>query len=563
MDVRRVIMYGALALVGYFLWMDWQTDYPSSRPVMTASSAIQSKSTEDALLPAVHDNQASTDSSINPVAIATPQAKSGRVSVKTDVLNVAIDLNHGDIVSAQLLAYPDTVQPNSQPFTLLQDNPTMRYVAESNLLTLQNHKVVKVSVPFETTAFHYTMAANQNKIIVNLEGKTEDGLVVTKQFSFERGSYLIDMSYHLQNHGTSAWTGYLNTQLLRTSPQEDKTSMFHMGSFTGASYSVPGQSRYKKLSFKDLTKHNLDIESSGGWIAMQQHYFLSAWIPPANSSQRFYSRAVNQDFSIGQVSSQLTVAPNQTQQIGTRLYLGPEVTDTLKKIAPGLDLTVDYGWLWFISQLLFTVMKYIHAFVGNWGWTIVLVTMSIKLVFYRLQAASFKSMARMRRLQPKITSLRERYGDDKAQMSRATMELYREEKVNPLGGCLPILVQIPVFIALYWVLIESVELRHAPFVLWLTDLSSADPYHVLPIIMGATMLIQQKLNPAPPDPMQAKIMMFLPVVFTIMFLNFPAGLVLYWIVNNTLSITQQWYITRKFGGDSPTPAKSKKALKAK
>lgn len=561
MDIKRVILYGALALVGYFLWMDWQTDYPTARPAgPTAQVVDMPRAAAERLLPTVRTTDDTAIESESELSTAPNDELTQRIYVKTDVLNVAIDLKHGDIVNAQLLKYPESAQHSSKPFTLLQDNPAVRYVAESNLVTLKDRHVVKVVIPFQTSALNYELSTDQNKITVNLEGKTEDDLHVTKQFTFERGSYVIDMAYHLNKQGKGNWSGYLNTQFLRTSPQEDKTSMFHMGSFTGASYSVPGQSRYRKLSFGDMIKRNLEIESTGGWIAMQQHYFLSAWIPPATSTQQFYTRAVGQDFTIGQVSGQITVAPNQPQVVTSQLYLGPEITDNLKKLAPGLDLTVDYGWLWFISQILFTVMKYIHMFVGNWGWAIVLVTLLIKLVFYRLQAASFKSMARMRRLQPKIASLRERYGDDKAKMSQATMELYRQEKVNPLGGCLPILVQIPVFIALYWVLVESVELRHAPFILWIADLSAADPYHVLPVIMGLTMLIQQKLNPAPPDPMQAKIMMFLPVVFTILFLNFPAGLVLYWIVNNTLSILQQWYITRKFG-DEPTsaPLKLKKA----
>jgi YidC/Oxa1 family membrane protein insertase len=563
MDMKRVILYGALALIGYFLWMDWQTEHPAQRLAPAAQTIVDMPAVkEDRLLPTVHTTDEGGFDAESEANAAPTEELTQRVYVKTDVLNVAIDLKHGDIVNAQLLDYPETAQQHSKPFTLLQDNPTMRYVAESNLVTLKDRRVAKVVIPYETQSLNYELTPDQNKITVNLQGKTEDGLQVTKQFTFERGSYVIDMIYHLNNQGTNSWTGYLNTQFLRTSPKEDKTSMFHMGSFTGASYAVPGQSRYRKLSFGDMLKRNLEVESTGGWIAMQQHYFLSAWIPPANSTQRFYTRAVGQDFTIGQVSGQITVTPHQPQLISTQLYLGPEITDNLKKLAPGLDLTVDYGWLWFISQILFMVMKYIHMFVGNWGWAIVLVTVLIKLVFYRLQAASFKSMARMRRLQPKIASLRERYGDDKPKLSQATMELYRQEKVNPLGGCLPILVQIPVFIALYWVLVESVELRHAPFILWLTDLSAADPYHILPVIMGLTMLIQQKLNPAPPDPMQAKVMMFLPVVFTILFLNFPAGLVLYWIVNNTLSILQQWYITRKFGGDEPkgaTPLKLKKA----
>lgn len=566
MDIRRVVLYGALALIGYFLWMDWQTDYPPqvlSTPHLPVPHRVAaSENAEDRLLPTVNpDDTASMSTDAEQMGLSSEEGLSQHVYVKTDVLNITIDLKDGDIVNAQLLAYPETAHAPNKPFTLLQDIPSMRYVAESNLVTLKDHHAVKMKIPFQVEALNYELAPDQNQITVSLKGETASGLQITKDFTLKRGSYLIDMAYHITNQGSTPWKGYLNTQFLRTSPQEDKTSMFHMGSFTGASYSVPGQSRYRKLSFKDMSKHNLEVESTGGWIAMQQHYFLSAWIPPANSTQRFYTRAIDQDYTIGQVSGQIVVEPHEPQMVTAQLYVGPEITEDLKKIAPGLDLTVDYGWLWFISQLLFSLMKYIYLFVGNWGWAIVLVTLSIKIMFYRLQAASFKSMARMRRLQPKIASLRERYGDDKAKMSQATMELYRQEKVNPLGGCLPIVVQIPVFIALYWVLIESVELRHAPFVLWIADLSASDPYHVLPVIMGLTMLIQQKLNPAPPDPMQAKVMMFLPVVFTILFLNFPAGLVLYWIVNNTLSILQQWYITRKFGGDDPKPAKVKKGAK--
>lgn len=562
MDIQRVLLYGALALVSYFLWTDWQLEHPRAMTTTSAQIVDMSNAADDRLLPTVQANDdAQSDSDVVTNAHSDDELHQ-RVFVKTDVLNVAIDLHHGDVVKAQLLQYPETAKADSQPFTLLQDNPSSRYVAESNLVKMQNGHVVKVAIPFKTAATNYELTSDQNKLVVSLQGQTEDGLTVTKEFIFKRGSYLIEVTYHLSKHGKKPWTGYLNTQLLRTSPQEDKTSMFHMGSFTGGSYSVPGESRYRKLSFSDMAKHNLEIESKGGWIAMQQHYFLTAWVPAQNSTQRFYTRAVGEDFTIGQVSGQLTLLPHQPQMITNQLYLGPEDTDTLKNIAPGLDLTVDYGWLWFISQILFSVMKQIHKFIGNWGWSIILVTVLIKLVFYRLQAASFKSMARMRRLQPKIASLRERFGDDKARLSQATMELYRQEKVNPLGGCLPILVQIPVFIALYWVLIESVELRHAPFALWIADLSAADPYHVLPVIMGITMLIQQKLNPAPPDPMQARIMMFLPVVFTVLFLNFPAGLVLYWIVNNSLSILQQWYITRKFGGEQDTPPAKRKKLKA-
>jgi YidC/Oxa1 family membrane protein insertase len=322
--------------------------------------------------------------------------------------------------------------------------------------------------------------------------------------------------------------------------------MFQIGSFTGSSFGQPGKHRYKKVSFDDMKKQNLDVDANGGWVAMQQHYFLTAWVPNQKSLNRLYTQSNHEKFTIGSVSEQYTLEPQQSLNLSSQLYVGPEDTAVLKKLAPGLDLTVDYGWLWFLSDALFSIMKAIESVIGNWGWSIIFITILIKLMFYRLSASSYRSMANMRRLQPKLEQLKQRFGDDKAKFSQATMELYRQEKVNPLGGCLPILIQIPVFIALYWVLVESVELRHAPFMLWIHDLSASDPYHVLPLVMGLTLFIQQKLNPTPPDPAQAKVMMMMPVFMTILFWGFPAGLVLYWIVNNTLSILQQWWITKKF-----------------
>ena len=558
MDTRRVVLYAMLALVVYSLWTAWQLDYPAV--VQQQSSAQQvsvptASNGDNQLMPTMVDNQNSSSSN-QPATVSADL-----IQVKTDVLNLSIDLQQGDIVQAQLLDYPESSAEKNKPFMLLQNNQGERYVADSSLFVVNQQAVESVNVPFTSEQKQYDLDPNKNELIVSLSGKNSDGLSVKKEFVFTKGSYLIAVRYVLVNEGDKAWKGYMNTQLLRTSPKEDSSSMFHVGSYTGASYSKPGQSRYKKVAFKDMTKSNLDLDVDGGWIAMQQHYFLTAWVPVADSKSRFYTRAVNGDYTIGAVSQPIDLAPNQQQVVGSRLYLGPEITSTLKAIAPGLDLTVDYGWLWFISGLLFSVMKTIYSVVGNWGWSIVLVTVLIKLVFFKLSATSYKSMAGMRKLQPKLAALRERYGDDKAKISQATMEMYRQEKVNPLGGCLPIVIQIPVFIALYWVLLESVELRQAPFMLWITDLASSDPWHVLPIIMGATMLIQQKLNPAPPDPMQAKIMMFLPILFTGLFWNFPAGLVLYWIVNNTLSITQQWYITHKYGDDKPTKQSAKPVKK--
>ncbi|KTC84941.1 membrane protein insertase YidC [Legionella brunensis] len=554
MDIRRVVLYAALALVVYSLWMNWQKDYPpASQPTKITSSTTPTPAKSDSLLPNVQDPASTTQAQ---ESVSDNKAESNaaeRIQVKTDVLNLSIDLAQGNIVTAQLLDYPVSVEEKNKPITILQDQDNQRYVANSSLFVTAGQEVKNIDLNLSSSQEKYELADDAKNLIVTLEGKTPEGLEVKKQFTFTRGSYLIEVKYLISNQGSAAWQGYMNTQLLRSSPQEDKSSIFHVGSYTGASYSSPGQHRYQKVTFPNMTKANLDVNAKGGWIAMQQHYFLSAWVPNADSSNMFYTRAANNDYTIGAVSQPITVAPGAQKEVGSKLYVGPEITSVLKGIAPGLDLTVDYGWLWFLSSLLFSVMKAIYSVVGNWGWAIVLVTVLIKLAFYRLSASSYKSMAGMRKLQPKLQALRDRYGDDKAKMSQATMELYRQEKVNPLGGCLPIIIQIPVFIALYWVLLESVELRQAPFIFWIKDLAAADPYHVLPIIMGATMLIQQKLNPAPPDPMQAKLMMFLPILFTALFWNFPAGLVLYWIVNNTLSILQQWYITRKYSDDNSKP----------
>lgn len=549
MDIRRVVLYAALALVVYSLWVNWQVDYPPAVPQVEKVTVV--KSSAGNLLPTMPGDEAVKSQRETPIIDALPTESSQLIHVTTDVLDIAIDLKQGAIVSAQLLDYPLAVDEKDKPFTLLQNSEMGRYVANSSLFVVNGQNIEDVKTNFTSEQQQYQLPTGQDKLVVTLKSKNNDGLVINKEFVFTKGNYLINVRYLLANEGSTAWKGYLNTQLLRSSPKEDRSSMFHVGSFTGASYSNPGHSRYQKVNFKDMIKSNLDVSVQGGWIAMQQHYFLSAWVPLSESNNRFYTRAIDGDFTIGAVSQPIVLEPNQKQEIGSRLYVGPEITGVLKTIAPGLDLTVDYGWLWFLSSLLFSFMKAIYSVVGNWGWSIVLVTVLIKLAFYRLSATSYKSMAAMRKLQPKLQALRERYGDDKAKISQATMELYKQEKVNPLGGCLPIVIQIPVFIALYWVLLESVELRQAPFIFWIKDLAAADPYHILPVIMGATMLIQQRLNPAPPDPMQAKVMMFLPILFTGLFWNFPSGLVLYWIINNSLSILQQWYITGKYSDNKP------------
>lgn len=548
MDIKRIVLYAALAFVTWSLINAWQTDNVASAPVHSASSSPNALTSEGHLLPDMpvsEKNQTTAVDNKLPVA-ATPASSSQFVQVKTDVLNVRIDLTQGDIVGSQLIHYPESVDEKDKPFTLLNEGNNSRYVANSSLVILSNGALQSINPGFSTDKKQYVLKSDEDSLQIVLKGTDKDGLVINKTYSFTRGSYLIKTAYEIVNNSDQAWSGYLNTQLLRKAPEEDNSSIFHIGSFTGASFSNPGKQNYKKITFSQMQKHNLEERVKGGWVAMQQHYFLSAWIPDPSTTNTLYTRANDDVFTIGAVSQTITVEKGAQKTVSASLFTGPEITDMLAAIAPSLDQTVDYGWLWFLSSLLFSVMKTIYSVVGNWGWSIILVTVLIKLAFYRLSATSYKSMAGMRSLQPKLKALKERYGDDKVKMSQATMELYRQEKLNPLGGCLPILIQIPVFIALYWVLLESVELRQAPFLFWIQDLAAADPYHVLPIIMGATMLIQQKLNPAPPDPIQAKVMMFLPLLFTALFWSFPAGLVLYWVVNNTLSILQQWYITRKY-----------------
>ena len=546
MDIRRVILYAALVFVSYTLWTNWQLEHPN---VINNQTSITENASNEHLVPNIPAEDSANNEKLE--NINTKEYSKKPIIVKTDVLDLAIDLEHGDIINAKLLEYPESVDEKDKAFTLLTSAKDELYVANSSLFVVNGKETENADAAYTSSEESYQMRDGQDKLIVTLTGKNSNNILVKKEFEFTKGSYLINVRYLLTNEGSDTWKGYMNTQLERSSPTEDKSSMFHVGSFTGASFSNPGQTKYKKVSFKDIAKSNLNVDVNGGWIAMQQHYFLTAWAPLAESKSNFYTRALDGDYTIGAVSKALVIAPSETAQIGSRLYLGPEINSVLKEIAPSLDITVDYGFLWFISSLLFSLMKAIYSIIGNWGWSIVLVTFLIKLAFYRLSATSYKSMANMRKLQPKLLALRERFGDDKAKISQATMELYRQEKVNPLGGCLPIVIQIPVFMALYWVLLESVELRQAPFIFWIKDLAQPDPFHILPVIMGATMLIQQRLNPAPPDPMQAKIMMFLPVLFTALFWNFPSGLVLYWIVNNSLSILQQWYITRKYSEDKP------------
>jgi len=543
-DGKRIILYGLLFFILLSLWQAWHHEHAQ----VETRSAIPSPVTTEEVTP---KQGLTTAPNVAPTAVGSQTEKlltvtpaSRIITVKTDNFNIKIDTLGGTIIGASLLNYPVSLDKKDTPVQLLFERDGERYVAESGL---NNQSPIR----FRASDTHFTMADDQNTLKVELLGRDKHGVFVTKTFTFKRGDYAVGVSYQVRNEKEKIWQGQIYSQLTRSKP-ESHSSFFGISSYTGAAVSAPGDKTYKKVSFSDMEEKPLREETKGGWVAMQQHYFLSAWLPKNDVKHKLYSHESNGLYTIGMLTAPFSVEPGQMVTINKTLYLGPEVASTLRDLAPGLDLTIDYGWLWFISGALFWLMQHIYFIVGNWGWSIVLVTLMIKIVFHPLSAMSYRSMAAMKKMQPKIEQLKKRYENDKAKFSEEMMKLYQKEKINPLGGCLPMLAQIPFFIALYWVLLESVELRQAPFMFWIQDLSIADPYYVLPILMGISMVAQQWLAPAAADEMQAKMMMyFMPAIFTVLFINFPAGLVLYWLVNNLVSIAQQWWITQRFEASPP------------
>ncbi len=503
----------------------------------TAAGNVEDVPTAQAL-PAGTDSTAIADTSSS--------SPGTTIRVSTDVLRLDIDLLGGDIVGAALPKHLASLQ-GDQPFVLLERNPQRIYIAQSGLIGDNGTDTASGRPTFTSPQTSYELANDQQELVVDLKYQQADGTEIIKRYTFTRGDYLVAVDYLVDNQTEAPWRGNFYAQLKRDSSEDpaSETTGLGMQPFLGVA-TMTNDKPYVKIAFRDLQEEPLNTTVDGGWVAIVQHYFISAWIP-GNDGRYQYSTKVtrNGDNLIRYTGPQLTIAPGQAGQFNSQFYAGPKDQYRLKEIAPGLDLTVDYGWLWWIAQPLFWILTQIHKLVGNWGWSIILLTVLVKAAFFQLSAASYRSMAKMRMVAPKMTQIRELYADDKQKQSQEMMALYKKEKVNPLGGCLPILIQMPVFIALYWVLMESVELRHAPWLGWIKDLSAMDPYYILPLIMGVSMFAQQKLNPAPPDPMQAKIMQWMPVFFTFFFLWFPAGLVLYWVVNNLLSILQQWVITRK------------------
>lgn len=563
MDFKKLLLFAVLIFSGMSLWTAWQQEHapkpqaPQQQTQSTPPAATNtSKSSESNIVPTI----SSTKTGPHEATRAVSKSATGKlIHVKTDVFDVAISLNGGDVIKTTLLQYNEKIKGQDK-VVLLNNNPQERYVAQSGLISV-NDKHEDNHIVYTAAKSTYQLNKGQKELRVVLTGKTVDGLTVKKLFIFKPNSYLIEVDNHIINDTAKTWNGFFYTQLTRHSLPAEKKGLFHFTSYTGAGYSSQ-EKTFKKLSFSDMAEDSLSLSVKGGWVSMMQHYFISAWIPSQNIETTFYSKVTNvsdgQLYTIGAYGPKLTVHPGHSIDVSAvKLYAGPAVNSRLKAAAPYLNQTIGYGWLYPISGLIFWLMEIIYRFVGNWGWSIILVTLLIKVLFYKLSAKSYRSMAKTRKLQPKITALKERLGDDKQAFHKEMMALYKRENASPMGGCLPMLIQIPVFIGLYYVLLQSVELRHAPFIFWIHDLSAKDPYYILPILMGASMLLQTKLSPSSPDPTQAKIMMFLPVVFTIFFLNFPSGLVLYWVVNTLSSVAQQYYIMRKFEKEGDKKAKSK------
>ena len=540
-NVRTFLIIGLCGVL-FLMWQAWQRDYGPNQtyqpaPVQTSEQGIEQPQPDSGTpdLPAIPE-QPAAETLVNETV---EEVKSDKVRVTTDLFS--LDMNAQGIFRLRLLDYPVALETPEEKFPLLNDTLPNVFTIESGILGSNGEPGQEAD--FKPQAREYSLQAGRDTLDVDFKWEGASGIRITRTFRFTRGSYLIETINRIENTGDAAWSGRMYGQFRRTEVPA-QGGLFRVYTYTGGVISSADKP-YEKVDFEDMVDQPVNRDIIGGWVAMIQHYFAAAWVPDAPKNSHYYSKVTPESQYILGLYYDQPVAPGASEDMSLTAYIGPKIQEKMETAAPGLRRTVDYGWLFFLAQPMFVVLSWIFGIVKNWGWTIIIFTILLKGCFYWLSAKSYQSMARMRKLQPRIVQLRERYGTDKQRMNQAMMEMYKKEKINPLGGCLPILVQIPFFISLYWVLLESVELRQAPFIFWLTDLAQHDPFFVLPIAMGASMYIQQKLNPAPPDPMQAKIMMMLPFVFTFFFLFFPSGLVLYWLVNNVLSIAQQWVITRR------------------
>jgi len=560
MDNQRLFLYAGLGLMLMLIWQTWQLDYHYTPPVETHQGSDSTGVTATA---PVDNGAGSLPSDVVPAgqsdgAVAPVENTAGspgqRVRVQTDVLDIEIDTLGANPVLVELRDYPETLENPDQLVRVIEASPNRLIQVQSGLQARDGQGSAPTHRDlFSVSADEYRLGEGENEIRVPFQW-VDGGVEVTKTWVFRRDKYGFDVEYDVVNNSGAVWQGWHYGQLLRSAVGDDASDGF-IRSFTGGVLSTP-EEVYEKIDLEDIAEKNLRTVANGGWVAMIQHYFGTAMVPEQGQDTTFYSNYVRASdrYILGAASPAVTLQPGESARFTSTVFAGPKIQDRLESYAENLRLTVDFGYLTVLAQPLFWLLKKIHGFVGNWGWAIVLLTCTIKAFFYKLSEMGYKSMARMKALQPKMAELKERHGDNREKMGQATMELYKKEKVNPLGSCFPMLIQIPVFIALYWMLIESVELRQAPWLLWIDDLASKDPYFVLPVLMGISMFVQQRLNPAPVDPIQQKVFMIMPWMFMFFFMFFPAGLVLYWIVNNVLSIAQQWYITRVVIGESESKA---------
>lgn len=542
MDFQRIFLFFIFSFSVFVLWDGWKRE---QQPVPVAAPVVSTPVASPNLALA-HQPAPKVDTSA-----LKSRPTGNKITIKTDFLFAEIDTVGGDILRVELLKHFDTVD-KSKPFVLFQKEKSHIYIAQSGLLgsNLPNHNSI-----YASTQKNYELQHDKDHLEVRLTAKNESGVKVNKVFTFHKSSYLIDVKYEIANFSNSSLASSAYFQLLRDDIEPVGGTVF-VPTYTGPAIYTDLE-KYQKIDFPTIAKNNAVVpkQANNGWAGMLQHYFVSAWIPTGNIQREFFVKQLEDKlYSVGMVLPVETIEAGKTGTISVPLYVGPAISN-LDRVSEGLGLTVDYGFLTIIAKPVFWLLTAIHGFVQNWGFAIILLTILIKLAFFPLSAASYRSMAKMRVVAPKLAKIKEQYGDDRERLNRAMMDLYKSEKINPLGGCLPVLIQIPVFIALYWAILASVEMRYAPFFGWITDLSRPDPYYVLPLIMGISMIIQSKLNPTPPDPLQAKLMQIMPVAFSVIFFFFPAGLVLYSVVNNVLSIAQQWYITRKIEAQAKGAAK--------
>ena len=545
MDIKRTVLWVVFSLSIVILWDNWMrsTGKPSMffpTPVTEQAKAV-AKPAVKSDVPQAAGTAGSTANAVTPGANAAPAAvKSEVITIMTDIVKADIDTIGGELKRLELLKHRDADDPKTNT-VLFDSSATRTYLAQTGLIggAFPNHKSGFVAVPGPRTLD----SANQVQLVLESE---QGGVKLTKTFTFKRGDYTIDIKHTVTNTSGAPVSPSLYLQLVRDGSKPSGESSFY-STFTGPAIYTEAD-KFQKVDFETIEKGKVEhaTKADNGWIAIIQHYFVSALVPAGNAAREIFTKKVDTNlYAVGDILPLGTIAPGASVTSDARLYSGPQESAALEATAPGLELVKDYGWLTIIAKPIFWLMTQIQNIIGNWGWTIIVLTVLIKLAFFPLSAASYRSMAKMKVVTPKMTALRERHKGDPQKMNQAMMELYKTEKINPLGGCLPIVVQIPVFISLYWVLLASVEMRNAPWLGWIHDLASPDPYFILPVLMAVSMFIQTKLNPTPPDPVQAKVMLFMPIIFSVMFFFFPSGLVLYWVVNNVLSIGQQWFITKK------------------